>query len=835
MLHIKNPFPFLSRSILSLILLLLCGSLIAQYDNHLWIPVGEGIPLPGEDNFYEGISSTASADHLYVSITLPPWDNEPSRVFRWDGNVWTQLPILRLSGFFPRVIDIEFFNGQLYVAGDFEGLLGIPNTAGIVRFNGAGWVPVGGGISGTGGAIYIMTVYKGKLICGGDFSEISGVAADNIASWDGTTWSGLAGGIPGGTVENMIQDDSLLYAAGFFSNAGGVPLTENIASWDGTNWAPLDSGLNFGPGCLGVFNDELIVFGNNLTMAGSLPISDGFARWDGTEWFDLPLPSSTFGWANSMGATIIYNNKLWMAGSVGSTTGPESFMSWDGSELDLIPQSYIPGGQPSSLEIYDGELYVIGGLGTSTAGKQTEIYQWCDLGNCGRIEGLVFKDVDQDFNYTAGTDIPLSNRKIRIDPQMQPVLTDTNGYFGLPLEAGQSYDVIHEPELYWSILNPAAGYSFTLNPGQTEDSLYFATTLDTTKKDAQAQIFGGNVAGVARGNTIAFDFHLLTGGPIPALLTITQPAVGLNITPTPPADSINGPNMYWEVSDWPSDDHQTISLYFEFDPPITTGGSICWQATVDVGSGDETPANNTAVMCQTVVTSYDPNEKGVEPTGTGPQGYILVSDSILSYTIQFQNTGTDTAYNIVILDTLDANLDPSSLLVTGATHPFSYQVRNGKVIEFRFDNILLPDSNVNEPHSHGLVQYRIGLASGLMQGAEIRNTAHIYFDFNPAVATNTTLNTMGPATGLEAEFEWAKGFRLYPNPANEYFILEIREGLFTNGMRFQMWDLLGREVYSSGLSSSLSTHYPGRLAAGLYAFGILHDKQLIHTGKILIR
>ncbi|MCB0641398.1 MAG: T9SS type A sorting domain-containing protein, partial [Phaeodactylibacter sp.] len=66
---------------------------------------------------------------------------------------------------------------------------------------------------------------------------------------------------------------------------------------------------------------------------------------------------------------------------------------------------------------------------------------------------------------------------------------------------------------------------------------------------------------------------------------------------------------------------------------------------------------------------------------------------------------------------------------------------NEGIVNFYFPDILLPDSNANEPASHGHIIYRIRPKTGLTEGTRIENSADIYFDFNPPIQTNTTYST----------------------------------------------------------------------------------------------
>ena len=166
-----------------------------------------------------------------------------------------------------------------------------------------------------------------------------------------------------------------------------------------------------------------------------------------------------------------------------------------------------------------------------------------------------------------------------------------------------------------------------------------------------------------------------------------------------------------------------------------------------------------ATDCQPIVDSFDPNDKQVLPVGLTAQHYTP-TNAPLRYRVRFQNTGTDVAYRVVVVDTLAADLDVSTLRVGAASHPYQLRIA-GKarpVLSFRFDNIMLPDSGHSQLGSHGFVEFSIWPKAGLAPRASIENFADIFFDFNPPVRTNTTLNrifdmpaTVVPAAQLRAD------------------------------------------------------------------------------------
>jgi len=166
----------------------------------------------------------------------------------------------------------------------------------------------------------------------------------------------------------------------------------------------------------------------------------------------------------------------------------------------------------------------------------------------------------------------------------------------------------------------------------------------------------------------------------------------------------------------------------------------------DLPCGDESPFVDE--YCGQVVGSFDPNDKQGFPAGVGETHDVLPNEQ-LQYLIRFQNTGTAPAYTVVIRDTLDDNLDISSVTPGVASHDYSFTMYGERVLQWTFNNIMLADSFSNEEASHGFITYTVNQMQDLADGTQINNSAAIYFDSNEPVITNTTLHTINHCLFLE--------------------------------------------------------------------------------------
>lgn len=247
-----------------------------------------------------------------------------------------------------------------------------------------------------------------------------------------------------------------------------------------------------------------------------------------------------------------------------------------------------------------------------------------------------------------------------------------------------------------------------------------------------------------------------------------------------------------------------------------------------------TPEPFETTDCLENIGSFDPNDKQAFPRGFGNQ-HLIEANTDLEYLIRFQNTGTDTAFTVVVLDTLSAHLEATSVRPGASSHPYDFAVLDGNVLRFRFDHILLPDSNVNEPASHGFIKFRASQQPDNPIGTLIENRAAIYFDFNEPVLTNTTFHTIGDHFIMVQTDDpaGATPIRVYPNPSASVAIFEMPGQ--TDRAVFHLTDGLGRSLRSDIFSGKQYRFERGSLPAGVYFYKIMMNNQAAYSGKVLLR
>ena len=144
---------------------------------------------------------------------------------------------------------------------------------------------------GINGSVYALAAHDGILFAGGFFTAAGGMPANNVAAWDGTSWSALGSGITGTSAEvfALTAGDNLLYVGGFFTAAGGVPALD-LAVWDGGTWSALGPSVSGGTGNPGVltllWSGATLYVGGNFTYAGDVLVNN-IAAWNGTGWSAL--------------------------------------------------------------------------------------------------------------------------------------------------------------------------------------------------------------------------------------------------------------------------------------------------------------------------------------------------------------------------------------------------------------------------------------------------------------------------------------------------------------------------------------------------------------------
>jgi hypothetical protein len=269
---------------------------------------------------------------------------------------------------------------------------------------------------------------------------------------------------------------------------------------------------------------------------------------------------------------------------------------------------------------------------------------------------------------------------------------------------------------------------------------------------------------------------------------------------------------------------------------VVTKDSVVAAAPMSSWTSDYTPWNNVDYFTTTVVGSFDPNFKEVSPKGVGAPGYITVADSVLEYMVHFQNTGSWYADKVVVVDTLDANLDWSTLRPVYQSHNCVVTMTDNGVVKFTFNDIHLPYADMSPVTSNGMFTYTIKTRHGLALGTQIRNKASIYFDYNEPITTNTTLNTLYAGVGVSNVNNQSSAFTLYPNPADKTCFAVINSEVFGNA-DMTITDITGKTLSHATVGLIIGQQTVpvdvSSLAPGMY-FVTIHNMDKVSTQKLVI-
>ena len=323
---------------------------------------------------------------------------------------------------------LAVIGNDVYVAGDFQNLAGIPAADYIAKWNGSTWSALGSNGFGGGvldGVVTAMTTSGTDLYIVGEFTG-------GIAKWDGHVWSSVGNsGMAVDTTTQFIRSVAVsgadLYIAGYFKNLAGIPKADMVAKWNGSAWSALGSN---GQGN-GAINDEVydlavagttVYVGGVFTDVAGIPEADEVAMWNGTAWSALgagiDLVQDSDYTVTSLGLS---GNDLYVGGyfyQAGGVTGADNIARWNGSVWSALGSDGSGGdaidGAIAELTVSrTGDLYVGGEFGDAagiSAADRVAKWNgttWSALGSNGSGDGAIGNRVwvlaaTNDGIYVAG-------------------------------------------------------------------------------------------------------------------------------------------------------------------------------------------------------------------------------------------------------------------------------------------------------------------------------------------------------------------------------------------------------------------------------------------------
>ncbi|MDQ8014424.1 MAG: T9SS type A sorting domain-containing protein [Flavobacterium nitrogenifigens] len=265
-----------------------------------------------------------------------------------------------------------------------------------------------------------------------------------------------------------------------------------------------------------------------------------------------------------------------------------------------------------------------------------------------------------------------------------------------------------------------------------------------------------------------------------------------------------------------------ITFKVQTIPAVNLGEKLVFTVTAPL-SGDIKSDNNDFTLEEIITGAYDPNAIKVLE---GEEILLEEADDYLHYIIHFQNTGNSYAQRVRLSNILDDKLDWRTLQIESYSHQNTVQIKDGKVADFTFDAIYLPSHLFNEEGSNGFVAYKIKPKSGVSLGDVFQNNAAIYFDYNPAIQTNT-VNTEIVDKKLGTDDFLVHKVITYPNPTKGDFIIQSKDG-----------DISKIIVYNSGSQIVLVVFQDNKvnlssLSNGVYFVQITNNQQKTTMVKVV--
>lgn len=536
-----------------------------------------------------------------------------------------------------------------------------------------------------------------------------------------------------------------------------------------------------------------------------------------TAYFD----NDTFAFCN--GTTTLQSHVAGVEGPVTYSWSPSTGLS---SDTVANPTVAVPANPILyTLTVTDSTSVSVATILVTTEQSSCEVID--------TFSGRVYFDQNNNSQYDNGEYI-MVNTAVRANNKT--VLTDNTGRYtvGLPRSEGAYSISIPNTIFVYSYNVPSTGkYLGTLNG----DHLDYDFAIRGTGDSSNLYIVMGSHGTPPRPgfNSIV---TALCFNPVPEDIDVEFKMVYDSLQSyedaSPAPDNVNQitRTITWNTT-FSALSQNVFSLQLYTPPTVPLNTVLRTRAYLTLGEPmvEVDTTDNYVVYEQIVVGSYDPNDKAVSPVGQGPDGRMLPGQN-LQYTIRFQNTGTFYAENVAVRDTLDTDLDLSTFRMLSASHRYEYTF-NGNVITWNFNQIMLLDSHTNEPESHGYISYAIAMKDDVIDLSPISNTAYIYFDFNEAIVTNTTLSTVDYNLNVGiADVSAGTSVKVYPNPfkGETNFVL----GSECKGASLKVYNLTGQLVdQRDNLAEGVYTYSAKKLATGMYNYLIVNSVGIVAKGKLV--
>jgi uncharacterized repeat protein (TIGR01451 family) len=430
--------------------------------------------------------------------------------------------------------------------------------------------------------------------------------------------------------------------------------------------------------------------------------------------------------------------------------------------------------------------------------------------------------LDLDANGCDTNDLLAPKQKFRITQgaQSQDIVSGNSGnYFLITGQGTQTITPIFENPTYFTASPASRTVSFPADASPVNQN--FCITPQGTHPDLEITMVPGvpPIAGLDAFYKIVYKnkgTHSQSG----SISFVYDDAVLDLVQANPVVNTTATNSLAWNFTDLLPFETREILVNLNVNnpmenPPLNAGDVLSFTATVSSTQTDETPADNTFNLNQTVLNSFDPNDKTCLEGNTITPGMV---GKEVHYLIRFENTGTANAQNIVVKDMIDtAKFDINSLIPISGSHPFVTKISSGNKVEFIFENINLPFDDAN---NDGYIAFKIKTKPSLIVGDTFSNNASIYFDYNFPIITNTATTTV--ALLANADFAFEDYFKIYPVPVKDVLNIDMKKSIQVSSI--QIYNTLGQLVLTIPSAQQTKTVDVSSLKTGNYVVKVNSEK-----------
>jgi hypothetical protein len=504
------------------------------------------------------------------------------------------------------------------------------------------------------------------------------------------------------------------------------------------------------------------------------------------------VPNTTGAWTYS--GFYLINNQLHLPMAINlSTNESKSFIL----RVDQVGNMFTDGvtnfpfTSPGSLFVCNSTLKEdsLGGhsLYVSYAGSQylghnfiIEKYN----SNSFYYEGIVFEDLDLDGNFS-GSDYGVFFQPIMVLPDSQLFFSSIMGKYSVTTDSSSSKILQFQIQPGFTLTSDSS--SFNIQPSISDSCCYDFGIKSNLAVDVKCDI---TFSPIICDETYGIWLSIRNQGNIPAVGNIKFLFDSLSgfISSSQPV-SVTMNEIIWPIDTiYPA---SILSTFLSFTSPSylyagdTMNYSLSFLDTNNLLLSDK--QQEVILECD-----YEPFYVAVSPPGIDTS-HFTISTSTLEYALHFQNTGDNTAVVVRLRDTLNSNLDLSTIKIISASHEFDLVVRKGGVLECTFNNIMLPDSNIDKLKSYAYFKYSIEPKISINLPLRVENQCYVYFDTEPPIITGKSYNTLvNPLPGIESD-EKSTEIKFYPNPVYDFLNIDLPL-LQSQECNIHIYDILGNEI-----------------------------------------